>query len=406
MNGEGAASGMTHSMPLRVYYEDTDGAGIVYYANYLKFAERGRTEMMRTLGFAHSRIQAETGIVFTVRRLAADYREPARLDDALSVDTRIVEIGGPSCSTSRSAATARCWSRSTCSSPVSGATAGRAGCRRTCAPRSPHSDRPWPCRAPSRASPQPSSKRRHKRPPSMQPLETTALPGTVTPTLSIFELFLQSDTIVKLAMLLLLVASFWSWAVIFDKTLRLRRLRQAAESFEENFWSGGSLDDLYDRVGQRPVDPMSAVFAAAMREWRRSAAKGLLGTALMRASLQQRIERVMNVTVGREMDRVERFMSFLATVGSTAPFVGLFGTVWGIMDSFQSIAASKNTSLAVVAPGIAESLFATALGLVAAIPAVVAYNKLSSDFGRYAGRLEAFATEFSAILSRQLDERP
>ena len=238
------------------------------------------------------------------------------------------------------------------------------------------------------------------------PLQTTALAGTVAPNLSIFDLFLQSDSIVKLVMLILLLASFWSWAVIFDKTLRLRRLQQAAASFEETFWSGGSLDDLYDRVGQRPVDPMSAVFAAAMREWRRSAAKGLLGTAVMRASLQQRIERVMNVTVGREMDRVERFMSFLATVGSTAPFVGLFGTVWGIMNSFQSIAASKNTSLAVVAPGIAEALFATALGLVAAIPAVVAYNKLSTDFGRYAGRLEAFATEFSAILSRQLDERP
>jgi biopolymer transport protein TolQ len=228
----------------------------------------------------------------------------------------------------------------------------------------------------------------------------------VPTSLSIVDLFLQADTIVKVVMFLLLVASFWSWAVIFDKTLRLRRLRAAAASFEESFWSGGSLDDLFDRVGQRPLDPMSAVFTAAMREWRRSAAKGLLGTAVMRASLQQRIERVMNVTVGREMERVERFMSFLATVGSTAPFVGLFGTVWGIMDSFQSIAASKNTSLAVVAPGIAESLFATALGLVAAIPAVVAYNKLSSDFGRYAGRLEAFASEFSAILSRQLDERP
>jgi len=240
----------------------------------------------------------------------------------------------------------------------------------------------------------------------MQSLDPTALPGTVTQHLSIFELFLQSDSIVKLTMLLLLLASFWSWAVIFDKSLRLRRLQQAAATFEETFWSGGSLDDLFDRVGQRPHDPMSAVFAAAMREWRRSAAKGLLGTAVMRASLQQRIERVMSVTVGREMDRIERFMSFLATVGSTAPFVGLFGTVWGIMDSFQSIAASKNTSLAVVAPGIAESLFATALGLVAAIPAVVAYNKLSGDFGRYAGRLEAFASEFSAILSRQLDERP
>jgi len=242
----------------------------------------------------------------------------------------------------------------------------------------------------------------------MQPNTIDPLPlaGTVTHDLSIVGLFLQSDSIVKLVMLILLLASFWSWAIIFDKAMRIRRLRQAASSFEETFWSGGSLDDLYERVGQRPPDPMTAVFSSAMREWRRSAAKNLLGTPGMRASLQQRIERVMSVTVGREMERVERFMAFLATVGSTAPFVGLFGTVWGIMDSFQSIAASKNTSLAVVAPGIAESLFATALGLVAAIPAVIAYNKLATDFGRYAGRLEAFATEFSAILSRQLDERP
>jgi biopolymer transport protein TolQ len=239
----------------------------------------------------------------------------------------------------------------------------------------------------------------------MQPFETNALAGSVSDHLSIFELFLQSDSIVKMVMLILLLASFWSWAVIFDKTLRLRRLRQAAESFEETFWSGGSLDDLFDRVGQRPIDPMSAVFGAAMREWRRSASKGLLGTAVMRASLQQRIERVMNVTVGREMDRVERFMAFLATVGSTAPFVGLFGTVWGIMDSFQSIAASKNTSLAVVAPGIAEALFATAIGLIAAIPATIFYNKFTSEVNRQAQRLEGFADEFSAILSRQIDER-
>jgi biopolymer transport protein TolQ len=242
----------------------------------------------------------------------------------------------------------------------------------------------------------------------MQPNAVDALPlaGTISHDLSILGLFVQSDAIVKLVMLILLLASFWSWAIIFDKVTRIRRLRQAASNFEESFWSGGSLDDLYERVGQRPPDPMTAVFSAAMREWRRSAAKNLLGTPGMRTSLQHRIERVMSVTVGREMERVERFMAFLATVGSTAPFVGLFGTVWGIMDSFQSIAASKNTSLAVVAPGIAESLFATALGLVAAIPAVIAYNKLSTDFGRYAGRLEAFATEFSAILSRQLDERP
>jgi len=237
-------------------------------------------------------------------------------------------------------------------------------------------------------------------------VDSVALGGAAPHDLSIITLFLQADLIVKIVMFLLLAASFWSWAVIFDKIMKLRRLRRDAEHFEESFWSGGSLDDLYDRIGNRPPDPMSAIFAAAMREWRRSAAKNLLGTPGMRASLQQRIERVMTVTVGREMERVERFMAFLATVGSTAPFVGLFGTVWGIMDSFQSIAATKNTSLAVVAPGIAESLFATALGLVAAIPAVVAYNKLATDFGRYAGRLEAFAGEFSAILSRQLDERP
>ena len=242
----------------------------------------------------------------------------------------------------------------------------------------------------------------------MQPnaIDPTPLTGAITHDLSIVGLFLQSDAIVKLVMLILLLASLWSWAIIFDKVMRIRRLRHAASSFEESFWSGGSLDDLYERVGQRPPDPMTAVFSSAMREWRRSAAKNLLGTPGVRASLQQRIERVMSVTVGREMERVERFMAFLATVGSTAPFVGRFGTVWGIMDSFQSIAASKNTSLAVVAPGIAESLFATALGLVAAIPAVIAYNKLATDFGRYAGRLEAFATEFGAILSRQLDERP
>jgi len=238
------------------------------------------------------------------------------------------------------------------------------------------------------------------------PVDQLTLAGSAAPhDLSMFTLFMQADTIVKLVLFLLLAASFWSWAVIFDKTSKLRRLHRDAEQFEESFWSGGSLDDLYDRVGERPEDPMSAVFAAAMREWRRSVAKGLIDSTSMRANLKERVERVMQITLGREMDRLERYMPFLATVGSTAPFVGLFGTVWGIMNSFQAIAAVKNTSLAVVAPGIAESLFATALGLVAAIPAVVAYNKFSTDFGRYAGRLHAFATEFGAILSRQLDEK-
>src|SRR5579885_579787 len=241
------------------------------------------------------------------------------------------------------------------------------------------------------------------------PLDTGILAGSmpVPPgqELSIIGLFLQADSIVKAVMCLLLLASFWTWAIIFDKSLRLRRLQSQAKQFEEAFWSGGSLEVLFDRLEAKAPDPMSAIFVAAMREWRRSAAKGLVQTEHMRTSLQERIERVMNITLGREVDQLERHMNFLASVGSSAPFVGLFGTVWGIMNSFASIAASKNTTLAVVAPGIAEALYATALGLVAAIPAVLAYNKLSGDIGRFGNRLEAFAGEFGAILSRQLEER-
>jgi len=223
--------------------------------------------------------------------------------------------------------------------------------------------------------------------------------------LSIWGLFLLADPVVKAVMVLLVLASIWSWAIIFEKVLKMRRLRGRASDFEDQFWSGGSLEDLYDRMGGHPADPMGSVFASAMREWRRSAAKGLTQRSNeLRASLRDRLEQIMSLTISREMEALEKRMTFLASVGSTAPFIGLFGTVWGIMNSFQAIAASKNTSLAVVAPGIAEALFATALGLVAAIPAVVAYNKLSSDLARYAGRLEGFATEFGSILSRQLDE--
>jgi len=235
-------------------------------------------------------------------------------------------------------------------------------------------------------------------------VQTATLAATAAPhDLSIIGLFMQADIIVKIVMTMLMMASVWCWAIIFEKTIRMRRLNSRANKFEEAFWSGSSLEDLYDRVGRRPLDPMTAIFAAAMREWRRSTERGLSAESNMRANLQQRIERVMSVTLGREMERLERYMSFLASVGSTAPFIGLFGTVWGIMNSFQAIAASKNTSLAVVAPGIAEALFATALGLVAAIPAVIAYNKLSTDLGRYANRMEGFAGEFTAILSRQLE---
>ena len=240
----------------------------------------------------------------------------------------------------------------------------------------------------------------------MDPVQTTALAGSVAQTdLSMWALFLRADVIVKFVMIALMMASFWCWAIIFDKVMRLRALWKRADQFEESFWSGGSLEELYDRLGARPLDPMSSIFVAAMREWRRSAAKGLADRESVRLSLPQRIDRVMHVTLGREMEALERHLGVLASVGSTAPFVGLFGTVWGIMNSFQAIAATKNTSLAVVAPGIAESLFATALGLVAAIPAVIAYNKISNDLDRYAKRLENFSGEFGAILSRQLEEK-
>lgn len=236
-------------------------------------------------------------------------------------------------------------------------------------------------------------------------IDAVSLGGSAAVNMSVWHLFLSADWIVKAVMIGLLGASFWSWAIIFEKVRKLRHLEVEADEFEDTFWSGGSLEDLYDRIGNRPDGPMEGLFAAAMREWRRSSAKGLTATESMRQSLQQRIERVMNTTLAREMDGLEKYMIFLASVGSTAPFVGLFGTVWGIMNSFQAIAASKNTSLAVVAPGIAEALFATAIGLVAAIPAVIAYNKLSGDLNRYAGRLEAFINDFSAILSRQLQEK-
>ena len=222
--------------------------------------------------------------------------------------------------------------------------------------------------------------------------------------MSVWALFWRADIIVKAVIFMLLAASFWSWAIIFEKFLRLRRLNIRTSDFEDSFWSGGSVDDLFERMGERPADPMAAMFASAMREWRRSGAGGKRGSDSGRANLQQRVDRVMTVTLGREMDRLERYMTFLASVGSTAPFIGLFGTVWGIMNSFQAIALQKSTNLAVVAPGIAEALFATALGLVAAVPAVIAYNKLSDELGRYAVRLEGFSGEFAAILSRQLEE--
>ena len=234
-------------------------------------------------------------------------------------------------------------------------------------------------------------------------VDSVQLGGSVDTDLSIIGLFLAADPVVKAVMLGLIIVSIVTWAIIFDKILKLRGLRAHARAFEDSFWSGGSIEELYDKVGSNPHDPMSLVFSEAMREWRNS--KDLARKSEeVRASLRARIQQIMNLTIDREMERLEKNMSFLASVGSTAPFVGQFGTVWGIMDAFQSIAATKTTALSVVAPGIAEALFATALGLIAAIPAVVAYNKISHDLDRFAQSLEGFSAEFISILSRNLDK--
>ena len=227
--------------------------------------------------------------------------------------------------------------------------------------------------------------------------------------LSLWGLFLQADIVVKLVMLILLLASVWCWTIIIEKIFLSRKELKLADSFENEFWSGTSLDDIYDDISKdnslKSEGAISRVFSSAMQEWRRANSSGLVSKGdNFKASLAQRIDRGMGVAITREVGRLERGMTFLASIGSVAPFIGLFGTVWGIMNSFSAIAASKNTSLAVVAPGIAEALFATALGLLAAIPAVAAYNKFSNDIEKVTLRLENFSVEFMAILSRRLDE--
>ncbi len=234
-------------------------------------------------------------------------------------------------------------------------------------------------------------------------METQAIGAVAHADLSIWALFMQADFIVKSVMIALMSASVWSWSIIFDKFMNIRDVKEKIRKFEESFWSGGSLDKLYDKIGTTPQDPMSCVFVAAMREWKRTDIKSVGHGGTKGASLQQRLERAMHITLDRELDKLEYRVSFLASTGSVSPFVGLFGTVWGIMNSFHSIGMSQNTSLAVVAPGIAEALFATALGLVAAIPAVLAYNKISSSIDRLSRRLENFSGEFASILSRQID---
>ena len=216
---------------------------------------------------------------------------------------------------------------------------------------------------------------------------------------SIWGLFAQATFAVQIIMFGLIGASVWCWAVIVDKVIQYRRARREAAVFDRAFWSGEPLDGLFEQIGPNPKGQSGRIFAAGMTEWRRShkADGGLI------AGAQSRIDRAMDVAIVRESESLTKGLGVLASVGSVTPFVGLFGTVWGIMNSFIGIAQEQNTNLAVVAPGISEALLATALGLLAAIPAVIFYNKLSTDANRIVGGYEAFADEFSTILSRQLD---
>ena len=218
---------------------------------------------------------------------------------------------------------------------------------------------------------------------------------------SLWALFARATFTVKVVMVLLIAASFWSWAIIVDKAVAYSRLRKASTKFEDDFWSGRPLDEVHEGMNGSAKSPIERVFDAGMTEWNRSFSK----RGELIPGTEQRIDRAMNVAIARESEGLNKRLPFLATVGSVAPFVGLFGTVWGIKHAFEEIAIQQNTNLAVVAPGIAEALLATALGLLAAIPAVVAYNRLAADSERLTTGLENFADEFSTILARQIGKQ-
>ena len=230
-------------------------------------------------------------------------------------------------------------------------------------------------------------------------------PAAITPqSFDLLSIFLNSDWVVKLVMIGLAIASLWSWTIIIDKLVRLRALNSEADKFEDIVASGRSLEDVAADAGERPTHALPRMLQGALKEWRDARAKGAISEGQV-AFLIQRIDRHLDATIARESARVENGLGLLAIVATASPFVGLFGTVWGIMNSFQAIAIQKNTSLAIVAPSIAEALFATAIGLVAAIPAYIAYNAFSTAAGRYSARLEGFADDLSTAIQRRLAER-
>lgn len=226
-------------------------------------------------------------------------------------------------------------------------------------------------------------------------------PETTHATLSMYGMFLSSDLFMKTLIIGLVLASVWCWAIIFEKSMAFKRIRTNMKHFQEQFWGGHSLETLYTAYAKAPKDPLSLIFVGAIQEWKRLlSSRKKSGKAI---KTEERLDKVMQIIIDKQVEKLETRMTFLASTGSVAPLLGLFGTVWGIMDSFNAIGATQSTNIAAVAPGVASALFTTAVGLIAAIPAVIAYNKLSTDIDRMAQRMETFAGELGTILARQND---
>ena len=353
----------TFRFPIRVYYEDTDAAGVVYYANYLRYMERTRTEWLGSLGFDLATFESGHGIAFVVHRVAIEYRLPARLGDRLDATLALVELRR-----ARMVALQQVLAR--CGNAHRRTRHGRL-----------HRSHDVPAGADSADAAQPTGGSRLN----------------VNTDLSFLTLVAQASLVVQAVLLLLAALSLWSWWQIFLKMFQLKRTTRDTDAFENEFWKGGDLNELYQSSSKsRTGSGLEHIFTAGFREYAKHRKQGSTAAATMDSA-----RRAMRATFQREIDALDAHLAGLATVGSVSPYIGLFGTVWGIMNAFRGLANVSQATLAHVAPGIAEALIATAIGLFAAIPAVVAYNRYTHDVDRLAVRYETFIEEFSNILQRQ-----
>jgi len=352
-----------YSLELRVFYEDMDSSGVVYHANYLRFMERCRTEWLRAVGFDVNELAEREGIVFAVRSAVIDFLRPALLSDLLTVSLAVTRLGRLSMMGRQEV---RRGNELLCTGALKLASLD-AG---TFKPR-----------------------------PIPFPMENAIKIAASTDNISIISLIAHASLLVQLVMLGLLLASVLSWTMIFSKHYTLRGAVSAADQFEDDFWSGGDMGELFSKWSSRrkPVEGMANIFIAGYREYTRLSKK----QSIERGEMVDGVQRAMRVAMNREVENLETHLSFLATVGSTSPYVGLFGTVWGIMNSFRALGTAQHATISSVAPGIAEALIATAMGLFAAIPAVIAYNRYSNKVERLVARYETFGDEFVSIVSRQ-----